>query len=343
MMKRLVTGGIALTALAVSGWSSASTLDIHELCGGFDLLNDSENRVYRGEFKSKGVTLETALVVTPVTSNGRTVVFYLWGEQPKLNISEAGCTPAAASQKGDTMTFYMGGTKIRATYKFSGDEASVKYKRGGSTTKGKVALSDMTVSDAPAAMAQPAEETSAAQQVEMKGGLPLGQPPLRTVGEKSVWRNKNGTEISFEITAFDEETFSGRGSDGCSWKFAMDGWGPTLEWKNCSSSSGSHKLKRTGNMYPLQVGNTEKWKYRGRNNKGQSWSGTRKCEVKGTEIVTVPAGTFDTYHVVCKEQSARYEWHYSPELRYSVTSRRKPLGSSGRRYYRELVSYVPGP
>ena len=88
------------------------------------------------------------------------------------------------------MTFYMGGTKIRATYKFSGDEASVKYKRGGSTTKGKVALSDMTVSDAPAAMAQPAEETSAAQQVEMKGGLPLGQPPLRTVGEKSVWRKQ---------------------------------------------------------------------------------------------------------------------------------------------------------
>ena len=52
-MKRLVSCGIVLIALAVSGWSNASTLDIPELCGGFDILNDAENRVYRGEFKSK--------------------------------------------------------------------------------------------------------------------------------------------------------------------------------------------------------------------------------------------------------------------------------------------------
>ena len=334
-MKHLVSCGIAFIALAVSGWSNASTLDIPELCGGFDILNDPENRVYRGEFKSKGVTLETALVVTPVASGGDTVVFYVWGEQPKWKISEAGCTPAAASQKGDTMTFYMGGTKIRATYKFSGDEATVKYKRGGRTTKGKVTLSEMAI---------PSSTTAVAQQAEMKVEFPLGQPPVRAVGDKSVWRNKNGTEISYEITAVDEETFSGLSSNGCAWKFVIGGWGPTVEWKNCNSSSGSHKVKRTGNMYPLQVGNTEKWRYNGRNNKGNRWSGTRKCEVKGTEEVTVPAGSFDTYHVVCKEPYARYEWHYSPELRSTVTSSRKPLGgSTGRRYYRELVSIMRSP
>ena len=335
-MKRLVTGGIALIALAVSGWSSASTLNIHELCGGFELLKHPENRIYRGEFKSKGAVLETALVVTPVESGNVTVVFYLWGEQPKLKISEAGCVPGLGGWKGDTLLVTTRRGKNNVTYKFSGDEASVKVKgRGGSTTKGKVSLSEMTVSGAP---------TADAQQVEMKGELPLGQPPLVAVGDKSVFRYKNGTEISFEITAVDEETYSGRGSDGCSWKLVIAGWGPAVEWKNCRSNSGSHKVKRTGNMYPLQVGNTEKWKYRGRNNKGQSWSGTRKCEVKGTEKVTVPAGSFDTYHVVCREERARYEWHYSPELRSVVISSRKPLGgSTGRRYYRELVSILRSP
>ena len=162
-MKRLVTGGIALIALAVSGWSSASTLDIHELCGGFELLKDPENRVYRGEYKSKGVVLETALVVTPVTSSGVTVVFYLWGEQPKWKIPEAGCVPAVATEKGDKLSLHTRRGKNRITYKFSGDEASVKFKgRGGSTTKGKVSLSEMTVSGAPAATAPQAGEASSA-------------------------------------------------------------------------------------------------------------------------------------------------------------------------------------
>ena len=333
-MKRLVTGGIALIALAVSGWSSASTLDIPELCGGLEILNDPENRVYRGQFKSKGVVHETALVTTPIALGGSTLVFYVWGEQPKWKILEAGCVPAIATEKGDTVTVHLNAIKARATYKFSGDEVSAQFK-GKGTIKGNLTLSEMTVSGAP---------TAAAQQVEMKGELPLGQPPLRAVGDKSVWRNKNGTEISYEITAVDEDILSGRSSDGCTWKFVIAGWGPAVEWKNCSSSSGSHKVKRTGNMYPLQVGNTEKWRHSGRNNKGNRWSGTRKCEVKGTEKVTVPAGSFDTYHVVCKEPWARYEWHYSPELRFVVTSSRKPLGgSTGSRYYRELVSIMHSP
>lgn len=192
-------------------------------------------------------------------------------------------------------------------------------------------------------MTVPSSTTAAAQQVETNGELPLGQPPLRSVGDKSIWRYKDGTEITYEITAVDEETISGRASDGCTWKSVIAGWGPAVEWKNCNSSSGSHKVKRTGNLYPLQVGNSEKWKYRGKNSKGNTWSGTRKCEVRGTEKVTVPAGTFETYHVVCEEKSGRYEWHYSPELRFFVTSSRKPLGGSTWGYSQELVSFMPSP
>ena len=142
-MKHLVSCAIALIALTASGWSYASPLNILELCGGHAIVNDPENRVYRGEYESRGSTLETALVITPVTASGATVVFYLWGVQPKWKIPEAGCRPAVAQQDGETMKLYMRGGKTRVTYEFSGDEASVKYKRGGRTTNGKVTLSEM--------------------------------------------------------------------------------------------------------------------------------------------------------------------------------------------------------
>ena len=143
-MNRLVSCGVALIALTASGWSNASPLNISELCGGFEILNNPENRVYRGEFKSKGVTLETALVVTPVTSYDVTVVFYVWGAQPKWKISEADCHPSVATWKGDKLSLHTHRGKNRIIYKFSGDEAAVTFKgRGGSTTKGKVILSEM--------------------------------------------------------------------------------------------------------------------------------------------------------------------------------------------------------
>ena len=97
-------------------------------------------------------------------------------------------------------------------------------------------------------------------------------------------------------------------------------------------------------MYPLQVGNTESWKYTGKNTKGDSWSGMRECEVKGTAHVTVPAGSFDTYHVVCEERDSRREWHYSPTLRRTVTSIRTPMaGSSAKPHHLELVRIIPAP
>ena len=253
-MKRLVTGGIALIALAVSGWSSASTLDIHELCGGFELLKDPENRVYRGEYKSKGEVLETALVVTPVTSSGVTVVFYLWGEQPKWKIPEAGCVPAVATEKGDKLSLHTRRGKNRITYKFSGDEASVKFKgRGGSTTKGKVSLSEMTVSGAPAAMAQQAEETSAAA-VPGKRRITTEQEFRDAVVGKK-FGNKNGYFVIHE-----DGTFTGKFGS----KKLTGEWTWEDEFYCRSGKLGSRKLKQDCQVLFLEgdtlTGNRKKGK-----------------------------------------------------------------------------------
>ena len=144
-MKRLARCGIALIALVVSGWSSASTLDVSRLCGGFELFGNPETRVYRGQFEDrKGVTLDHVLVVTQTTDAGKALVFYIHGKQPKWNIKKSGCSPRIGKIDDDTLTLWW--RNIKVTYDFDDDgTASVKYvfrRRDGTTrtTRGTVAL-----------------------------------------------------------------------------------------------------------------------------------------------------------------------------------------------------------
>ena len=175
--------------------------------------------------------------------------------------------------------------------------------------------------------------------------LPPAERPEYRVGDLKVWLNEKGNEFASEITSVDEETVSAQ-FGGCLSTYVKD-FGPSLKWENCgrkNKNSGTQKLlEQDGNLWPLQVGNTASWKFRGRNNKAYSWVATRKCSVEGTANVTVPAGSFDTYHVVCKDKWKKLEWHYAPQLGRTVTSRRTPQGGSKvKRRYAELVSFTPG-
>ena len=186
-------------------------------------------------------------------------------------------------------------------------------------------------------------QTATAQQVAAKAELPPAELPVRRVGDKLVYLDKKGREVTDEVTGVDSESTSEQSSDGCSWT-SVNGYGPVLKWSECAGDSGTRTVKkRKGGLFPLEVGNKASWKFRGKNNKGSSWSDTRKCNVKGTANVTVPAGSFDTFHIVCAESWARWEWYYAPELGVSVTYRRKPRGNSqSKSIYQELVSFTPG-
>ena len=330
-MMRLMTHGFAFIALTVSAWCNASTLDIAKLCGDFELLKHSENRVYRGQFEDGGTVLDHALVVTPVTREGETVVFYVWGEQPSWNVSKAGCRPGTGAKKGDTLAIYWEDTLV--AYKFSGNGASVKYTWRGFTRNGQLTRSTTPISVSQSAKAEKAPE---------KRGLSPGQVPTYAVGDKLVWREKDGKNVTFEVSQVDGNMVAFRMKNGCSWTVRVDGFPPTRSWKNCKVGSGSQAYTRRGNVFPLKVGNVESWTYKGKTTKGDTWSGFRKCEVKGTAQVSVPAGKFETYNIVCTEKSRRHQWQFSPELGVAVTYYRKPLkGSSGGSVYRKLVRFVP--
>ena len=175
-----------------------------------------------------------------------------------------------------------------------------------------------------------------------KAELPPGIRRPLAVGDKSVWK-QDGKELSWKTAKLDGSIAEVHGSNGCKVVIDLSTFSPALSWRNCSGSAGSQKMeKRSGGLFPLAVGNTESVRFSGRNEKGNTWSGMRSCKVAGTANVTVPAGTFDTYHVVCRENSARYDYWFSPKLGSTVISSKAPLpGKKSSRYHRELIRLEP--
>ena len=208
-----------------------------------------------------------------------------------------------------------------------------------------LALAGCTTEEGPKAPAK-AVWTPAVKVETMpaKAELPPGESRTYVVGESWVWKTMDGTEDVREVVAVDGSEVSVQVSWGCSYTHDASGFAPVTEFSNCSGGgSGTQQVERSGSIFPLAVGNTESWKYSGRSDKGNEWTGERSCEVAGTANVTVPAGSFDTYHVICMEKRARLDFYYSPEVRNSVIFSRAPAGGAtkGRRYHYELVRFEP--
>ena len=174
----------------------------------------------------------------------------------------------------------------------------------------------------------------------VKAELPPGQATEHAVGDRAVWMEKKRGKITAEVTDIKRGVVSRRWTDGCSYDIPEGNWhAPASRWKDCSGNTGTAKVKRKGKsrLYPLEVGNTARFSVR-----GKSWSTTRRCKVRGTANVTVPAGRFDTYRIDCSDEWIHYRWYYSPELRHPVLIIQTPnSGDSNRGLHMELVSYDP--
>lgn len=101
-------------------------------------------------------------------------------------------------------------------------------------------------------------------------------------------------------------------------------------------------LRRTPPLayaWPLQVGKTWESSYTREDPRaGRTRQAYRKCVAVGEETVAVPAGTFVTLHVVCRDRADRviFESWYASEPKYWV--RERSLQSSGLRT-QDLVAY----
>jgi hypothetical protein len=114
-------------------------------------------------------------------------------------------------------------------------------------------------------------------------------------------------------------------------------------------------IKHKTSLWPLQIGNeanyseTGTWQRQGEteNSYKANWS----CEVVGTERVSVMAGEFDTWKIICKRYAGtRFSaksrlreiktWHYAPKVgHYVLAARQYFTGKASQRL--ELLAVLP--
>ncbi len=169
--------------------------------------------------------------------------------------------------------------------------------------------------------------------------------PTPQIGSIRTWKDSYGKKYSETIAGVDKTTANYKTSYGCTATRAHHEFlAQYLEWKNCGRrrSNGRGSITNLeGRIWPLALGNKWKYDYEGSTESGRSWSGRTSCEVKGQVRVSVPAGSFDTYRVVCETTNVRREYYISPVIKITVLMQWEHKVKL-RDGYRELVSYEPG-
>jgi hypothetical protein len=161
------------------------------------------------------------------------------------------------------------------------------------------------------------------------------------VGTTWTWRKADGSVGVDTKIAADEASATYEDDKGCSWILPREPFAPAAQWNNCGRhASGTQTATLDGEIWPLEVGKSWSYPLTGSNSKGDNWEGVRKCNVAGEAQVTVPAGTFDTFHVICSDEWNENQFYMSPDLKTNVLFQRRSF-KRGVEIYQELEAFTP--
>jgi hypothetical protein len=135
----------------------------------------------------------------------------------------------------------------------------------------------------------------------------------------SIVVDDRGERTTWEKTADTSQGSVWTGSNGCTYTATNDNpFAPSVKFEGCSGNTGTQTIQtKSGEIFPLQVGKTVSWKITGQHTR-DSWETTRRCEVVETVSLTVPAGTYDAFHVVCRDSWNTHTFFYAPEIGANV-------------------------
>lgn len=154
---------------------------------------------------------------------------------------------------------------------------------------------------------------------------PMAILPVPGVGEEFHGLQKGEPETT-KVVAMDGDTITLTNTEGpdkgCIWtrKTGSDRFSPSVSWENCGGT-GTQKYTKSGNIWPLTVGNSESYDVTGKDQKN-SWNDTRKCEVKAAVMVSLQDKQYPTYEIVCSDNWSIRSWYVSPELQRSIKYKR---------------------
>jgi len=168
--------------------------------------------------------------------------------------------------------------------------------------------------------------------------LASAEQPAPSIPGSTVHWLKNGEEYSWTIYTVEDDIQTGEDSTGCKWSALDSTWAPSFSWENCNGSTGTQKItKSKGSAWPMAVKTKFSFNFRGRDQKGGTWTGYRRCKVKSAVKVQVPAGEYDTYKIICSVDWETLTFWYSPELEMVIAKKRKHKYDRSKNYIQELV------
>jgi len=170
-------------------------------------------------------------------------------------------------------------------------------------------------SELPESLLEPDVETT-----KVAEALPPAARPDLETGVTVTWgRGGHQWQVRLISTAGGYETWEHL--DG-SWQWTQaDFISPLVAWSGPSDSGTRTNDGDMASLFPLKVGKEAKVTYTGVSEiSPEGFDGERLCRVLGQENITVPAGNFDTYKILCLNgRNIEYPWryqyfYYSPEL-----------------------------
>ena len=148
---------------------------------------------------------------------------------------------------------------------------------------------------------QTAQEKQFSQNTTQLNALDPIEQSVFTAGEKFNYLDLlNSDEVrSTEVLAVDPTGTRFIDSSGCEFT-QVDHFTPSTKWTNCNGD-GSAEVVTEGNIWPLQVGNSVSYHIKGIHN-GETWGGTKNCEVESAQNIILGTESYDTFKVVCKRK-----------------------------------------
>lgn len=160
------------------------------------------------------------------------------------------------------------------------------------------------------------EQTMAAEQPVESELAPMPNPGMPPVG-LTVYGKRNGEDRRSQVISLEGNIATSEDNTGCTWTQDLSYgrfFSPTKSWENCSGNAGYREFSGMSgdDIWPLEVGKAWSYDATGYSN-DNGWASATGCEVTGTARVTVPAGSYDTYRVLCTSKWTKKVYYVSPE------------------------------
>ena len=190
----------------------------------------------------------------------------------------------------------------------------------GSRAKGHDGRPAMLAVAAVALLLGACETTGISDEVALTTPLAPMEKPTLDAGHTWHWLRDGEKEVTSSVVAVDGDMITGQTSEGCQWTSLAWGFAPGTKWSGCAPfTDGEQKITGVdGGLWPLEVGKSVSYTFSGSNKNGDSWDGTRRCNVAAATRVKTISGEHDTYKVVCNDPWTDRVWYISPALEEAV-------------------------